>query len=347
MSMISEVLKFFPTTFHYLPSKIKEMIIGESIIKRKSLLDGDCHFISKLYTTIPPLETLKPVLARKLFEIYANAFSIPKAEVKLIQNLKIPMGDSHLSARFYNPTPLKSSLPCLVYFHGGGATVGSVETHDHFCRWIAKESLWTVLSVDYRLSPEHPYPVPLNDSFHAYSWIQENAKSFGLDSQKIGVGGDSAGGNLASAVILKANQAKQKIPYLSILLYPMCDSSIEHPSMEEFADSFLLTTSSIRWFLNNYDPEFLRKKDPFISPVLAQDLSFFPKTFLSTCGFDPLQDEGIAFFKKLENTKIDITYRHYEQLVHGYVNYAGVVPQATTAISEVVQYLKLYYNHAK
>jgi acetyl esterase len=345
--MISEFLKFLPTTFQFMPSKIKEMVIGESIIKRKALLDGDCQFISKLYTTIPPLETLKPIFARKLFEIYANAFWIPKVEIKQVQDFKIPMGNHSLSARFYNPTPLKSSLPCLVYFHGGGATVGSVETHDHFCRWISKESLWTVLSVDYRLSPEHPYPVPLEDSFHAYSWVLENAKSLGLDSQKIGVGGDSAGGNLASSVILKAHQTKQKIPYLSILLYPMCDSSKEHPSMEEFGESFLLTTASIRWFLNNYDPHQLRKEDPLISPYLAEDLSFFPKTFLTTCGFDPLQDEGILFSKKLEAAKVDITYRHYEQLVHGYANYAGVVPQAMKAISEVVQYLRLYYSHAK
>jgi acetyl esterase len=345
--MISEILKIIPATFHHMPSKLKELVIGESIIRRKALLDGDCHFISKMYSTIPPLESLKPVFARKLFEIYANAFSVPKQEVKQIQEILIPFGNHNIPARFYNPTPLKSSLPCLVYFHGGGATVGSVDTHDSFCRWIASQSNWTILSVEYRLSPEHSYPIPLEDSFQAYKWILENGKNFGIDPSKIGVGGDSAGGNLAAAVVLKSFHEKQKIPYLSILLYPMCDSSYDYPSMEEFSDSFLLTRASIHWFLDNYDPNKKRTTDPFISPVLANDLSFFPKTFLTTCGFDPLQDEAIAFVRKLEQAKIDITHRHYDQLVHGYANYGGAVPQSMKAFLEIVQYLKLYYSHAK
>lgn len=222
----------------------------------------------------------------------------------------------------------------LIFFHGGGWVQGSPASHDSPARAFAVGAGIDVLSVDYRLAPEHKFPAALDDAVAAWRFAVERAESWGLDKSKIVVGGDSAGGNLAAVLCLEV-RGEPVVPAMQLLIYPVTDLSEERPSRLEFADGYYLTNEAIRWFREQYLPDDKLVTDPRVSPILAADLAGLPRAYVAVAGFDPLRDEGIEYARRLENAGVTVTLDRSSGLLHGFINMALVSADARTAVDRM------------
>ncbi|MBO2445722.1 alpha/beta hydrolase [Actinomadura barringtoniae] len=240
-------------------------------------------------------------------------------------------------SRLYTPKGLAEGSPLLVFYHGGGFAVGSLNSHDNVCKQLAVSAKVRVLSVDYRLAPEHPFPAGVEDALAAYEYAVENAEALGADPDAIAVGGDSAGGNLAAVVSLFTERRK---PAFALLFYPTTDLTSRRRSRELFGEGFYLTDKAMTWFSDHYCPEELRK-DPKVSPLLADDLSDFPATYLVTAGFDPLRDEGEEFARRLEEAGVKVALRRQDDLIHGFANMFGLGGRFAEALAEAAGALRM------
>jgi acetyl esterase len=235
--------------------------------------------------------------------------------------------------RIYRPPNAPSPSPALVYFHGGGWVVGSLDSHDASCHLLAQYGGFTVVSVDYRLAPESPFPAAVSDGTAAYRHVVADAERLGLDPERIAVGGDSAGGNLA-AVICEVTQDDRMPPAFQLLVYPATDLSSEHPSYELFEEGFLLTAEEMRWFIKHYVADVERRSDSRISPLLSSNLKGLPPACVVIAGFDPLRDEGLAYAEKLEENGVDVTLQKHPGLFHGFWSVGHLLPPARDAIEK-------------
>ncbi|MBW4719738.1 alpha/beta hydrolase [Saccharothrix obliqua] len=240
-------------------------------------------------------------------------------------------------ARFYTPRGLPEGSPLLVFYHGGGWVSGDLDSHDNLCRYLAAEAGVRVLSADYRLAPEHPFPAAADDARTAFEWAVANASALRIDPTRIALGGDSAGGNLAAVTALHAGVAK---PVFLLLFYPAVDATVRRRSRELFGAGFFLTDGKMDWFLDHYAPSPEVHADPRLSVLLAEDLSGLPPTYLATAGFDPLRDEGEAFAAKLAEQGVPVVLRRHEGLFHGYANILGVGTVFREAVAEAVGALR-------
>ncbi|MBB5958960.1 acetyl esterase [Saccharothrix tamanrassetensis] len=242
-----------------------------------------------------------------------------------------------VGGRFYTPRGLPEGSPLLVFYHGGGWVSGDLDSHDNLCRFLAVEAGVRVLSADYRLAPEHPFPAAADDAQTAYEWAVANAAELRIDPARIALGGDSAGGNLAAVTALHAGDVK---PVFLLLFYPAVDATVRRRSRELFGNGFFLTDQKMDWFLDHYAPSRDSHTDPRLSVLLAEDLSGLPPTYLATAGFDPLRDEGEAFAEKLAAQGVPVVLRRYEGLFHGYANILGVGGVFREAVAEAVGALR-------
>lgn len=240
-------------------------------------------------------------------------------EVEMIQDLSIPGPDrNEVPIRVYVPD-IDEPAPALVWFHGGGWVVGGLDSVDPTCRLLATESEYVVISVSYRLAPEHPFPAALRDCHEATRWVVQNAKSLNADPKRIAIGGQSAGGNLAAAVglLMRDQEAVDEIDH-QVLVYPVIDCSFNRQSYEEMAEGYALDRVTMKWFWNQYLEHDLDKHHPYACPIRAKDLSGLPPATVVTAGFDVLRDEGIAYAEQLEEEGVDVTLRNYEDMIHGF-----------------------------
>lgn len=257
------------------------------------------------------------------------------------RDIRIPGPDGgSIRARHYRP-PVATGAPLLVFFHGGGFVIGDLETHDELCRLICRDAGVHVVSIDYRLAPEHPAPAGLDDCYAAYQWCVGNAAELGADPARIAVGGDSAGGNLAAVLCRLARADKVQAPVLQLLIYPVTDLVGDTRSKVLFADGFFLRKADMDWFRECYlSGSALPASDPRISPLLADDLSGLPPALVLTGGFDPLRDEGTAYADALAAAGVAVDHRRYGSLVHGFVNFFPLGGDSATATAEMVSALK-------
>ncbi|HMJ32763.1 MAG TPA: alpha/beta hydrolase [Baekduia sp.] len=241
-------------------------------------------------------------------------------------------GGAPIPARLYVPEGAPARGPLLVYFHGGGWVQGSVATHDPGCRLLAHLSGVRVLSVDYRLAPEHPYPAAAQDAIAAYAWAAASAARLGIDPERIAVGGDSAGGNLAAVVALAARD-DDDLPdaAFQLLIYPAVDLAAKAPSVTTFAEGFLLTERGMDWYVGKYVPDAARRSEPQASPLRAADLAGLPPAYVGTCVPDPLRDEGEAYAERLRDAGVPVTVQRHGQ-VHGFFNMSAI-PSARQALA--------------
>jgi len=264
----------------------------------------------------------------------------PPRPMARVEEMTIPGPAGEMGARFYvalgAPQPPQ---PLLVYYHGGGWVIGDLETHDGLCRFLAEYGGCRVLSIDYRLAPEHPFPAPVEDAVAAFSWAAEHAAELGADPERIAVGGDSAGGNLAAAVCLQTRGSKQ--PAMQLLLYPATDAVGGHASRETFAEGFLLTRNDMDWFESRYIPDGVDDDDPRISMLRAQDLTGLPPAYVATAGFDPLRDEGEAYAERMREAGAQIVLQRHPSLIHGFANITAICPSARAAMHEVAGALRM------
>lgn len=250
----------------------------------------------------------------------------PTVQPVTTRDLAVPGPAAEITCRLYEPGALPRGSPLLVYYHGGGWVLGDLDTHDNLCRFLALHAGVRVLSVDYRLAPEHPAPAAVDDSLAAYRYARENAAKLGADPDRIALGGDSAGGNLAAVTALTAAGAGLPTPAFLLLLYPGTDATVRRPSRDLFGDGFLLTDADMSWFADQYVADQASRSDPRVSPLLADNLSELPPSYVVTAGFDPLRDEGEAFAEALLQAGVPVALRCHTGLIHGFANALLVGP---------------------
>lgn len=289
----------------------------------------------------PKTWEMQPGEAREAFAGLLQLAGPKDIPIGKVVNIAIPAEHGEIAARSYAPVAASSEpLPTLVYFHGGGWVIGSVETHDGLCRMIANGSGCRVISVDYRLAPENKFPGPVEDAMTAVIWIEKNAAQLGVDANRLAVGGDSAGGNLA-AVVAQIAKAKggPKIAF-QMLLFPVTQIGDETRSLREYAEGYLLERKTLEWFYAHYLPADADKKDPRISPLYAEDVSGLPPAYVMLGGFDPLHDEGLAYAEKLRAANVSVTVADYPDMVHVFIYLQAVLPQAAEALNAAAKALK-------
>ena len=262
---------------------------------------------------------------------------MPKRTDVYVTDRTIPGPDGNtIAIRVYQRLNGDSDRPAIVYFHGGGWVVGNLDTHDGTCRYIAASAGCVVVSVDYRLAPEHPFPAAPEDSIAAYAWVLEHAPQLGIDPERVGVMGDSAGGNLAAVVAQQAAPRGLTRPKLQCLVYPATDMSLDSPSHHAFAKGFVLSHESMVYFRNAYSADPDDWVDPMMAPIRATDLSGLSPALVYTAGFDPLRDEGRAYAAALTEAGVSVTERCYHDRVHGFFG-MGIFPGALQIIEEICQ----------
>jgi len=306
-------------------------------------LDPDAAAVYKAFQEAgrPAYETLSAPEARE-FYMAARLVSNPEPpELLSAEPLSIPAPHGAIPARVYVPKNLRNRSglsPSLMFFHGGGWVIGNLETHDVVCRKLAHEGEMMVISVDYRLAPEHRFPAAVDDAITATKWIAANAERLAIDPARLVVGGDSAGGNLAAVVSLAAREDGPRIAG-QLLIYPSTDMSRRHPSHSEPETSVLLTHSVIGWFLNHYfgDADI---NDWRASPARAKSLAGLPPAYVLTAGADPLRDEGDEYAARLKAAGVAVTYRHFPGQFHGFFTMGKLLNQANVAVSEIATWLK-------
>ncbi len=245
----------------------------------------------------------------------------------------VPGPAGPIPVRVYRDPRTVGPTPVIVYYHGGGWAVGDLDSHDGTCRMLARHSGTTVVSVDYRLAPESPFPGPLHDAYAVFGYVRDHPASFGGVPGQVAVMGDSAGANLAAATSLLAREAG-RAPTAQILIYPATDLRMGHPSIETFAEGFMLSKADMLWYRQQYLTDLRSALDPLVSPLLAPDLSGLPPTLLWTAGFDPLRDEGEHFALSLQEAGVDCTYRCAQDQVHGFFA-IGVLPGGMQQIADI------------
>ena len=281
-----------------------------------------------------PFEELTPTEARALY----SAGQVPSTEVvHEIRDVQAGL----IPCRLYRPSA-KTDLGLLVFFHGGGWVIGDLNSHDGVCRSLANKSGHAVLSVDYRLAPEHKFPAAFDDCVAAVKWAFENAKSLGIDNSRMAVGGDSAGGNLAAAVALA-----EVVPLkFQMLIYPAVDMRMESPSINENANAPILTKAVMAWFVAHYLSSDADRANIMASPMFASDelLKKMPPAIVITAQYDPLRDEGEAYGKRLVENGVSTTITRYNGAFHGFFNMITILDDAQSAHAQASILLKKYLD---
>jgi acetyl esterase len=309
------------------------------------VLDSDAAAVYKAFQEAgrPAYETLPPSEAREYY-LAARLIANPEPpELGKVEELAIPASHGVIPARLYVPKTLRKTgtlAPCLVFFHGGGWVIGDLETHDVVCRKLAVEGELIVISVDYRLAPEHKFPAAVEDAIGATKWIAANAQELGIDASRLSVGGDSAGGNLAAVVALAARDGDGPKIAGQLLIYPATEARRTHPSQSEPDTSILLTHSVTTWFYWNYLNGAADLDDWRASPARAETLKGLPAAYVLTAGADPLRDEGDEYAARLRDAGVAVTYRHFPGQFHGFFTMGKLLNQANVAASEIGAWLK-------
>ncbi|HWI38237.1 MAG TPA: alpha/beta hydrolase [Burkholderiales bacterium] len=276
---------------------------------------------------LPPYHTVSAPVARRVYRD-TRAILSPKApempEIRLLVT-------ENFTLRVYRPVK-NEKLPALVYFHGGGWTIGDIDTHDVLCRELAIGARCVVVSVDYRLAPEYPFPAAVEDCFAATRYVADNAAKLSIG--RIAVGGDSAGGNLAATVSLLTREAGGPAIAFQLLIYPATDQRLATPSHERNAQGYLLTRDAIDYFRRAYLPNEKDWTDWRASPLLAQSHANLPPALVITAGYDPLLDEGRAYAERLKAAGVRVEYREYPDMVHGFILFGGVLDTAKAAVAD-------------
>ncbi|HEX6458557.1 MAG TPA: alpha/beta hydrolase [Thermoleophilaceae bacterium] len=322
-----------------LPPKAQLRLSGKPPVRMDGLtLEPDIQLLLAMMERQgnPPIETLPPPQARAAVLHQSKAFAGPEIRVKEVRDLQVDGAEGPIKARHYVPPEDGGPHPLIVYFHGGGFVICDLDTHDAPCRLLCLYGGAHVLSIDYRLAPEHPFPAAVDDCQAALRWAFEHVQDLGADPDRIGVAGDSAGGNLATGMCLLARKGENPMPHYQHLIYPVTDFANPHPSRHMFAEGFFLTQSEMDWFHEHYALSCgADSSDPRLSPLLVDDLSGLPPAYICTAGFDPLRDEGEAYAQRLREAGNKVVQRRFPGLIHGFANMTAASRSSRDAMVEM------------
>ena len=256
-----------------------------------------------------------------------------------MENRTVPGPAGQIPVRIYTPVGT-APFPVLVYFHGGGWVIGNLDTHDGICRSLANRVGCLVVSVDYRLAPEHPFPAAPEDCYAATRWLAEHAGSLGGDKGRIAVGGDSAGGNLAAVVALMARDRGGPKLAFQLLVYPATDTDFETRSYRENSEGYFLTRADMVWFWNHYAPRDEDRRNPYAAPLRAASLRGLPPALVITAEFDPLCDDGNAYAARLREDGVPVRLSQQDGLIHGFFQMGAVIDRGRASVDEASRALK-------
>ena len=287
----------------------------------------------------PPLHTRSPEDARRAYQAGADVLEVPKAALARVEDLHIPARDGHaLPARLYAPST-DAGLPVLMYLHGGGFTIGNLATHDILCRELARLAGCMVVSLDYRLAPEHRFPTAHNDAWDALQWLARQGQTLGADPERLAVGGDSAGGTLAAASAILARDAGLPLA-LQLLIYPGCAPHQDTPSHATFARGLVLEEPAISWFFGNYVQSRAEREDWRFAPLLAPDVEGVAPAWVGLAECDPLVDEGIEYADKLRLAGVPVDLDIYRGVTHEFIKMGRAIPEARKAHADAARALR-------
>jgi acetyl esterase len=287
---------------------------------------------------LPPVEKMTPDQARENMRSRTAGLG-PVEDVARVTDHRVPVAGGDIAVRCYTPAGT-GPFPALVFFHGGGWVIGDIETHDGICRSLANAAGAVVASVDYRLAPEHRYPVAAEDAFAATRWVAAEGARLGVDPRRIAVGGDSAGGNLAAAVSLMARDRGGPALKLQVLVYPVTDHSFDTVSYKDLAEGYMLTRAGMQWFWNHYLGPDGDGRQPYASPLQAPSVEGLPPALVMTAEYDPLRDEGEAYADRLRRAGVPVTVTRYPGLVHGFIRWINLVDKSRAARDEIAGALR-------
>lgn len=286
----------------------------------------------------PPLHSLTPAEAKAAYEKGAGVLEVPKPQLARVEDFRLPARDGYaMPVRLYAPSD--EVLPVLLFFHGGGFTVGSIATHDILCRVLSEKSGCAVVSVDYRLAPEHKFPTASNDAWDALAHLAKNAAEWGLDGSRIAVGGDSAGGTLAAVCAILARDAGIPLA-LQLLIYPGTAAHQDTPSHQKYAEGPLLGEALISWFFGLYVNSAADRDDWRFAPLNAEDVEGVAPAWIGLAEYDPVVDEGIAYADKLRAAGVPVDLEIYRGVIHEFVKMGRAIPEALQAHADAARALK-------
>lgn len=302
-------------------------------------VDQDTQAVLDLLRTLgaPDFADLTPEAARGLSMAPPPAVPTPVGNV---ENRQIPGRAGDVPLRIYSPAGSTSATGALLFFHGGGWVIGSLDSHDETCRLLCSGSGLKVVSVDYRLAPETRFPGAVEDCYDATQWVASHAAALGIDASRIAVGGDSAGGNLAAGVALMARDQQGPAIAFQLLIYPVTDARFDTASYIANAEGYLLSRRAMQWFWNHYVPREEERTNPYASPLRAASLADLPPALVLTAEFDPLRDEGEAYAAALRKAGVAVQATRYDGVVHGFFGMPANVAKARAAIDQATRALR-------
>ena len=319
-----------------LPPPILRLLSGGSAVYQGGrTLDPRFQFLAAGARSMPAMSSLSAVEARAAS---AQGLSMmagkPEADVS-VESLTVPGAEGEIPARAYRPADQDAEAPLLVFAHFGGGVIGDLDTCHAFCSILAKSARCAVLSVDYRLAPEHRFPAGLEDMLAAWRWARDNTARFGVPDGRLAIGGDSMGGNFAAILAQEMKKSGEPQPVLQLLIYPAVDVASETQSMTTYADAYPLSRDIMTWFMGHYMGPDDDPADPRLSPLRSPDLSGLAPAIVVTAGFDPLVDQGEAYARLLKAAGVPVVYRCYDALAHGFTAFTGAIPAADVACREI------------
>jgi acetyl esterase len=318
-----------------LPEPVRRLIAGRPIRADGQELALDAQLMLRLQQ-LTGASLVSETVEKSRADLARSAHLVNGKRIEPVNTheVSIPGESDEIPATLYTPAGLPEPSGLLVFYHGGGWAVGTRENYDNTVRFLAQRAGVRVLSVEYRLAPENPFPAAPEDALAAFEYAHGKAGELGADPDRIAVGGDSAGGNLAAVVAQVTTRRGGPAPAFQLLLYPVTDASTRHRSRELFADRFFLTDEHMTWFLDHYAPAGVERSDTRLSPLLAEDLCGLPPAYIATAGFDPLRDEGEAYAKRLQESGVQIALKRHPDLIHGFASFLGLGQRFREATAE-------------
>jgi acetyl esterase/lipase len=319
-----------------LPGPVLRALAGGGVVWRGGrTLDVRLQYLASQARGAPPLSSFSPAEARAGVAATLAPLAGRVEPGVRIEALTVPGGEGPIAARAYRGEDQDPPAPLMLFAHFGGGVIGDLDTCEVFCSILAKVARAPVLSVDYRLAPEHRFPAALEDMLTAYSWARENTARFGAPDGAVAVGGDSMGGNFAAVICQELKRLGAPQPALQLLIYPALDVAGEGASMTTYADAWPLSRATMEWFMGHYMRPEDSPGDPRLSPVREADLGGLAPAVIATAGFDPLLDQGETYARRLREAGVPVAYRRYDALAHAFTAYTGVSPAADAACREI------------
>ncbi|WKN48079.1 alpha/beta hydrolase [Nocardioides sp. Arc9.136] len=327
-----------------LPEPVQRVLAGPRLERDGQVLAADLQLMLRIQRLVrePAIETLEVELGRQA-AVRQTGLTGGRQPIGSVREVNV----AGLLGRLYTPSaagaPVATPGPLLLFFHGGGFFFGDLETHDATCRFLAERAGVRVLAVDYRLSPEHPFPAAHDDALAAYHWVLEHAGSLGADPSRIAVGGDSAGGNLSATVAIDAARAGLPLAW-QLLVYPATDVAGETESKRMFGSGLFLTQEFMDLAVASYTPDAATRTDPRVAPLRAELPAGLAPAYVVTAGFDPLRDEGEAYAAKLADAGVEVELRRFPDQIHGFLNIVGAGRTSRAACAEIADKLRAVMN---